>query len=51
MKTFKKVLILMMAFVMTFAMAACGADGAQSDMEYVKEKGTLVVITEYEPMY
>ena len=51
MKNFKKVFILMMALVMTFVMAACGADDAQSDMEYVKEKGTLVVgITEYEPM-
>ena len=46
----------MMAFVMVFAMTACGGDdsgdaGAESDKAYVQDKGTLVVgITEFAPM-
>lgn len=72
----KKLLALMLALVMVFALAACGTDSgepssepttgasaepssvpseggdtAESDMAYVKEKGTLIVgITEFEPM-
>lgn len=44
----------MMALIMVFTFAACGggdSESGDSDMAYVKEKGTLVVgITEYEPM-
>lgn len=72
----KKLLALMLALVMVFALAACGTDSgepssepttgasaepssvpseggdtAESDIAYVKEKGTLIVgITEFEPM-
>ena len=71
----KKLLALMLALVMVFALAACGTDSGEpssepttgasaepssvpseggdteSDMAYVKEKGTLIVgITEFEPM-
>ena len=50
----KKLLALLLALCMCFALAACsngGKDKAESDLEYVKEKGTLVVgITEFEPM-
>ena len=72
----KKLLALMLALVMVFALAACGTDSgepssepttgasaepssvpseggdtAESDMAYVKDKGTLIVgITEFEPM-
>lgn len=60
----KKLLALLLAAVMVFALAACtgsndpaaptqGADqtAADSDLAYVKDKGTLVVgITEFEPM-
>ena len=54
----KKTLAIMLTLMMTLSMAACGgkdsgsgsADGG-SDMDYVKEKGTLVVgITDFEPM-
>ena len=52
----KKTLAIMLTLMMTLSMAACGgkdsgsgsADGG-SDMDYVKEKGTLVVgITDFE---
>lgn len=51
----KKIISLVMAMVMMLALAACGGNDAdkkaQTDMEYVKEKGTLVVgITDFEPM-
>lgn len=53
----KKVVAIMMALVMVLCFAACSNDEAadttseQTDSEYVKEKGTLVVgITEFEPM-
>lgn len=57
----KKFLAVMMAMTMMFSLAACGSsdkgeagttkDTAQTDMEYVKDKGTLVVgITDFEPM-
>lgn len=57
MKNMKKVAALLLALVMAFAVAACGnknSDGGKetdSDMAYVKDKGTLVVgITDFEPM-
>lgn len=49
----KKVLCLVMAMLMlTACLAACGkTDDAKTDMEYVKEKGTLIVgITDFAPM-
>ncbi len=51
----KKIISLVLAMVMMFALAACGGNAdekkPQTDMEYVKEKGTLVVgITDFEPM-
>ena len=59
-KKMKKVLAILLAMAMVVAFAGCGkkaedeqADtkGASSDMQYVKDKGTLVVgITEFEPM-
>ncbi len=55
MKKMKKLLAAMLALSMMFALAACGAKeeapAADSDLAYVKDKGTLVVgITEFEPM-
>ncbi len=59
-KTWKQILVLMLALALALCTAACGNDkGAQqassgsgsSDLEYVKDKGTLVVgITDFEPM-
>lgn len=55
----KKFTAFTLSLVMAFSLAACGgsstsndkASSDQTDMEYVKEKGTLVVgITEFEPM-
>ena len=48
----KKYIALLLALVMTFAMFACGKkEAADSDLKYVKEKGTLVVgITDFAPM-
>ena len=51
----KSLLALLLAVCMCFALTACskdkGGDAADSDMAYVKDKGTLVVgITEFEPM-
>lgn len=50
----KKIISLVLAMIMMLALAACGGNEdkeAQTDMEYVKEKGTLVVgITDFEPM-
>ncbi len=53
----KKLIALIMAMTMMFSLTACGgnkdanAGASQTDMEYVKEKGTLVVgITEFAPM-
>lgn len=58
MKKFKKITAVVLAAMTVLAFAACGnneaktgADTATSDLEYVKEKGTLVVgITDFEPM-
>ena len=52
----KKMIALMLALVMCLGMVACGSgddqgSAEQTDMEYVKEKGTLVVgITDFAPM-
>lgn len=52
----KKFTALMLSLIMVLSLAACGSsddstDADQTDMEYVKEKGTLVVgITDYDPM-
>lgn len=51
----KKLFTVMLSVVMMVSMVACGSaktgKEAQSDMDYVKEKGTLVVgITSFEPM-
>lgn len=51
----KKIIAMMLSVVMVLSMMACGTkeagDSAKTDMEYVKEKGKLVVgITEFEPM-
>ena len=57
MKSMKKAAALLLALTFAFAMAACGSKSAddgkkdQTDLEYVKDKGTLVVgITDFEPM-
>ncbi len=51
----KKFLASLLALTMTVGLAACGAKGkdtaSSSDIEYIKDKGTLVVgITDFEPM-
>ncbi len=59
----KKLVVLMLTLMMTVSLTACGSDGSdsdsgskteasdESDMDYVKSKGTLVVgITDFEPM-
>lgn len=52
----KKLITVSLSLAMALSLAACGgsgksADEDQTDMEYVKEKGILVVgITEFEPM-
>ena len=59
MKRAKKWLALLLTGLMVFAMTACGSDSgsgdsgsdSESDMEYVQDKGTLVVgIINFEPM-
>ena len=49
----KKLLALMLSILTILSLAGCGSSGdtEQTDMEYVKDKGTLVVgITEFAPM-
>lgn len=48
----KKILCMVMALAMIFALCACGGKSeAKSDLDYIKGKGTLVVgITDFEPM-
>lgn len=49
----KKIIALVLAALMMFSLAACGGntDTTDSDLEYIKSKGTLVVgITDYAPM-
>ena len=55
MKNAKRILALVMAVVLCFALAACGKgadkDTQKTDLDYVKENGKLVVgITDFEPM-
>ena len=46
----KKILCLVLVLVMGLSMAACSGK-SKSDLDYVKDKGTLVVgITEFAPM-
>lgn len=46
----KKLIAMMLCVVMVLSMVACGSSD-QTDMEYVKDKGTLIVgITEFAPM-
>ena len=56
-KKMKKFLVSVLAVVMTLSLAACSKsspasnDTSKSDLDYVKEKGTLIVgITDFEPM-
>ena len=47
----KKLIALLMAMTMMFCVTACGGKAEKTDLEYVKEKGTLVVgITDFAPM-
>lgn len=50
----KKIIALVLALLMAtlcFALAGCKKDEAKSDMEYIKDKGTLLVgITDFAPM-
>ncbi len=47
----KKIISLVLAGVMSLSLAACGSKTADSDVEYVKKQGKLIVgITEFEPM-
>ena len=47
----KKIIALALSLIMALSLTACGTNSDQTDMEYVKEKGTLVVgITDYAPM-
>ena len=48
----KKILALLLAAIMVFSFAACGTEPASdSDLAYIKDKGTMVVgITDYAPM-
>ena len=47
----KKIIALALCVVMALSMGACTSKKSKSDLEYVKNKGVLVVgITEFEPM-
>lgn len=52
----KKIIATLLCLTMAFSLTACGGSDsdskeAESDVEYIKEKGTLVVgITDFEPM-
>lgn len=47
----KKILAIIVTAAMCISMAACGSKKSDSDLEYIKSKGTLVVgITDFEPM-
>ena len=51
MKSVKNVLALVMSLLLVLGMTACGGSDSDSDLAYVKEKGTLVVgITDFAPM-
>lgn len=47
----KKIIALMLSIVMVLGLAACGTAEEKTDLEYVKDKGVLVVgITDFAPM-
>lgn len=47
----KKILALLMVAVMVFSFTACGTTGSDSDLAYIKDKGTMIVgMTDYAPM-
>lgn len=47
----KKIISLLMCAAMAMGLCSCGGSGSDTDWEYIKNKGTLVVgITYYEPM-
>lgn len=47
----KKLLAIMLCMAMVLSMTACGGKDTGSDVEYIKDKGTLVVgITDFAPM-
>ena len=51
MKTTVKVLALALTLAMALSLAACGGSDTDSDLAYVKDKGTLVVgMTDFAPM-
>ncbi len=51
MKTMVKVLALALTLAMALSLAACGGSDTDSDLAYVKDKGTLVVgMTDFAPM-
>lgn len=47
----KKILCLLLVAVMCFSFAACGEKAAQTDWEYIQEKGIMTIgVTNYPPM-
>lgn len=47
----KKIIASLLCLTMVFSMTACGNKNSDSDVDYIKDKGTLVVgITDFEPM-
>ena len=47
----KKLLSVLMAAAMTLSFVACGSSSSASDVDYIKDKGTLIVgITDFAPM-
>ena len=47
----RKIVSLILAGLMTFSLAGCGKQSAAKDVDYIKNKGTLVVgITDFAPM-
>lgn len=47
----KKFLSILLVAIMTMSLAGCGSKAADSDLDYIKDKGKLVVgITDFEPM-
>ena len=47
----KKIIASLLSLTMVFSMTACGGKNTDSDVDYIKDKGTLVVgITDFEPM-
>ena len=47
----KKIIAIILAAIFTLSMTACSKQEEQSDLDYVMNKGVLVVgVTEFEPM-